>query len=69
MSKRLQGRIKKLETQNSKSPVVHLVYVRPDETFDEALEIYKKKRTIYPGEQIWVWGNMPIPEWYKEKYY
>ena len=68
MSKRLQGRVKKLE-EKRKSPEVHLVYVRPDETNEEALEIYKKKQTIHPGDQIWVWGNMPIPDWYKEQYH
>jgi hypothetical protein len=68
VSKRLQGRVKKLEG-TKKSKVVHFVYIRPDETREEALEIYKKKRTINPGDLVYVWGNMPIPDWYKERFH
>ena len=68
MRSRLQGRIKKLEGKK-RAPFIHLVYVRPEETREEALEIYRRKRTINKGDTIWVWGNMPIPDSYKELFY
>ena len=68
MSKRLQGRVKKLE-EKRKSPEVHLVYVRPDETNEAALANYKKKIKVNPGDKIWIWGGIPIPDDYKEKFY
>ena len=68
MSKRLHGRVKKLE-EKRKSPIVHFVYVRPDETTEEALAVYKKKRPVNPEDKVYVWGGMPIPDDYKEKFH
>jgi hypothetical protein len=65
---RLHGRVKKLEGKK-RAAVVHLIYVRPNETKEEALEIYKKRRTINNGDQVWVWSNMPIPDSYNKLFY
>ena len=44
-----------------------MIFIRPGETKDEAMKIYRKHRQINPGDKVFVMGNMPIPEWY-EKY-
>ena len=40
--------------------------MRPGETKEEALEIYRKHRVINPGDRLFYWGNMPIPDYYKK---
>ena len=53
MSRRYIGRLKKLESKK-KVWMFHWVTIKPGETKEEALEKYKKRREIKPGDKIFI---------------